>query len=287
MANGYLGNDAIRPMEKAMWDLCHSKGYDPHTAFTGLLDYVIGFFDVESKPVENWRFDSEDNKHFYNIMLEWLKVQQEQVAHIGWYDAFGDLYMAMHSKGGGKGQYFTPQAVSQMIAEVNLGDVEYKDGLGTRTPFGQRITINDCAAGSGRLALAGYTVMLDVMQKKWGWDANKTRANRPYVIVEDLDYNCVKMQAINLAIHGCYGECVCHDTLTEPDVVRLGYIVGEADYPFPTGIPSIRKVLDPMRFVCTSTMARMKNNAERNKESKPAEPIKSKEKKQPQQLKLW
>lgn len=129
--------------------------------------------------------------------------------------------------------------------------------------------------------------MLDVMQKKWGWDANKTRANRPYVIVEDLDYNCVKMQAINLAIHGCYGECVCHDTLTEPDVVRLGYIVGEADYPFHTGIPSIRKVLDPMRFVCTSTMARMKNNAERNKESEPAEPIKSKEKKQPQQLKLW
>lgn len=274
-----------------MWKLCQRKGYDPHTAFTGLLDYMIGFFDVEGKPVEGWRFDKEDNEQFHNIMLTYFEVQKEQTARLGWYDAFGDLYMALHTKGGGKGQYFTPMDVAQAVAEVNLSGAVYDDNMGTLTPMGKRITVSDPAAGSGRLALAGYTVMLRVMQQRWGWDYYRTAARRPYVCMEDLDYNCVKMQAINLAMHGCYGECICHDTLTEPDKVRLGYIVNETDWPFPTGIPSIRKEMDPMKFVSTRQWIIAQKRKEQQEQPKQEQPKQEaapeKPKQQPQQLTLW
>ena len=175
--------------------------------------------------------------------------------------------MALHTKGGGKGQCFTPPHVANLIAEMSMRGIK-EDYNGTTTPMGRRIVINDCAAGSGRLAIAGYVTLLNVMQREWGWDYTKTYLKRPYVSVADLDYNCVKMCAVNLAMHGCYGEVVCHDTLTEPHEVRLGYIIGETDYPFPTGLPSIRKEMRPNRFVCTGRIER-------------------KEKKEVQQLSLW
>ena len=112
------------------------------------------------------------------------------------------------------------------------------------------------------MPLAGYVILLEKMQREWGYSPAKAEARRPYVICEDLDYNCVKMSAINMAFHGCFGEAVCHDSLCEPDKVRLGYIINETMYPFPTEIPSIRKEMDPMRFVTTRLWV-MRGSADR------------------------
>ena len=71
-----------------------------------------------------------------------------------------------------------------------------------------------------------------------------------------------------MAMHGCFGEAVCHDSLCEPDKVRLGYIVNESMWPFPTNVPSIRKEKDPMRFVATRLWEmRGKELSENNKSS--------------------
>ena len=102
-----------------------------------------------------------------------------------------------------------------------------------------------------------------------GYDDIQQTAHRPYLIAEDLDYNCVKMSAINMAVHGHFGECVCHDSLCDPDKVMIGYIVNETMWPFPTNIPSIRKYNDPLRFVCTtSMMKRLKYYEELDKREK-------------------
>jgi hypothetical protein len=98
------------------------------------------------------------------------------------------------------------------------------------------------------------------------------------------------MSAVNLAMHGCFGEIVCHNTLSEPDVVRAGYIINETMYPIPTPVPSIRRCTDPHAFVCTSTMldARRKQEAkEQTAEPKAEAPIEETKPKQPQQLTLW
>jgi hypothetical protein len=113
---------------------------------------------------------------------------------------------------------------------------------------------------------------------------------QPYLSGEDIDSTCCKMSAVNMAVHGCFGEVVCHNTLCEPDIVRAGYIINETMYPIPTPVPSIRRCTDPRAFVCTSTMqnARQKQEAkEQTAEPKAEAPIEETKPKQPQQLTLW
>ena len=101
-----------------------------------------------------------------------------------------------------------------------------------------------------------------------------------------------------MAVHGCFGEAVCHDSLCEPDKVRLGYIVNESMWPSPTNVPSIRKEKDPMRFVATRLWAmRSKELSENNNQSAannnpPAEnnnqsAVNNKTSNKPVQLELW
>ena len=256
MAKGNISGDhRIAPMENLMRQMCQKKGYDFDTAFKGLLDYLLWLFDPDGNKPDGWRFDSDDAKMFWAMSREYFTMISAELQNgTEWYDAFGDLYMALHPGGGGKAQFFTPPSVSQVTAEVCMSGMDISEAKGCRTPFGQRICINDPAAGSSRLLLAGAAIFRRLQRDVLGYDEVQQTARRPYLIAEDLDYNCVKMSAINMAVHGCFGECVCHDSLCEPESVRLGYIVNEAMWPFPTSIPSIRKYTDPMRFVCTTSM---------------------------------
>ena len=86
------------------------------------------------------------------------------------------------------------------------------------------------------------------------------------------------MSAINLAMHGCFGEAICHDTLCEPDKVRFGYIVNETMWPFPTGIPSIHPCDDAYRFFGTIIWQERKKKAAASK---------APGKEQPKQLSLF
>ena len=250
MAKAYLGDEAIRPLEKLLKTFCIKTGYTQDAVFEGLLDYMCSFLNPSftPEPLQGWKFTKQDNETFYEMMTMTCHITGEQILKKGWYDPFGDLYMSLHSNGGGKEQYFTPPAVATATAAINLHGM--KEPGGTNTPMGKRVAISDPAGGSGRLALAGYCELIKVMQHEWGWDAAKTEANRPYISVEDLDFNCVKMAALNICLHGAFGEAVCHDTLTEPDKVRMGFIVNETMWPFPIQIPSVRREKDPQRFVC-------------------------------------
>lgn len=291
---------AIKPLEKMLMGICGRKGYTPDAVFEGLLDYIIGYLNpsLTPQPIEGWKFSPDDTPIFAEMMQAVIECYNTEIPRRGWYDPFGDLYMAIHAGGNGKGQFFTPSAVANVVAATEVHGM--KEPKGYDTPFGHRITISDCAAGSGRMPLAGYCELLKVMQNDWHYTPVEAQARRPYISCEDLDYNCVKMSAINLAFHGCFGECVCHDSLTEPEAVRLGYIINETMYPFPNDLPSIRKESNPLRFVSTKLFALRKMANEKapalESEAKQAEPVsvqeeqeqpKPNERKQPQQLELW
>ena len=260
----FVSDNAIIPLWKTLKSFCTKTGYTEDSVFEGLLDYMIGFLNcsLTPEPIKGWRFKPEDSPVFREMMSQVCQITAEQIEIKGWYDPFGDLYMALHSNGGGKGQFFTPPSVAQMVASTNMHAMENNEKYGTHTPFGHRIVISDPAAGSGRLVLAGYTELIKIMQRDWGWDAAKTKARRPYISVEDLDYNCVKMAALNICLHGAFGEAVCHDTLLEPDAVRMGYIINETMWPFPTDMPSIRREDNPQRFVCTRQWMQRKDREE-------------------------
>ncbi|MCR5037901.1 MAG: hypothetical protein K6A94_00990 [Bacteroidales bacterium] len=285
------GDRRIATMEDILMKMCRTKGYDLDTAFKGLLDYLLWMFDLEGNKPESWRFDQEDAKMFYEMSCAYFKMMEaEMKSGTEWYDAFGDLYMALHPGGGGKAQFFTPQCLCSTTAELCMRGMDISEAKGATTPFGHRICINDPAAGSSRLLLAGAAVFRNMQRDQLGYDEIQQTSRRPYLIAEDMDYNCVKMSAINMAVHGHFGECVCHDSLGHPEEVLLGYMVNEAMYPFPTNLPSIRRVNDPMRFVCTTSMMMRRKLYERQeaeKQQPKPEPIKEPETTKENQLSLW
>lgn len=266
-----------KKLEDMLWSFETRYSVDITTAFNGLLDYIIGFLDPTGSPVEGWKFNKEQNAEFHAMMYEYMMLMDEQLKHHEWYDAWGDLFMCLYANGAGKEQFFTPQSLVDCMTDMVMNDL----GEPTRNMngFGKRHGISDPACGSSRNLLAGHAKYVHIYNRQ------------PYLSGEDIDSTCCKMSAVNMAVHGCFGEVVCHNTLCEPDIVRAGYIINETMYPFPTPVPSIRRCTDPHAFVCTSTMldARRKQEAKEQKAAEPKSeaPIEETKPKQPQQLTLW
>ena len=158
------GDAAIMPLHKILMRMCGQTGYTPDAVFEGLLDYIIAYLNpsLTPEPIEGWKFKPQDTPTFHEMMQTVFRIYSEEIPRRRWYDPFGDLYMAIHAGGGGKGQFFTPPSVAQCVADVNIAGWDEPEGQ--PTPFGHRITIADCAAGSGRMPLAGYCSLLHKMQ---------------------------------------------------------------------------------------------------------------------------
>ena len=134
-----------------MRKMCQRKGYDLDTAFKGLLDYLLWIFDPEGNKPDGWRFDHADAMMFRDMAQAYFQMIAEELKHSEWYDAFGDLYMALYPGGGGKAQFFTPPSVCQVTAECCMAGKDIASAEGSDTTFGKRVCINDPAAGSARL----------------------------------------------------------------------------------------------------------------------------------------
>ena len=310
MANNYSGDPTVRPLEKLILKFAQPRGYDVDKVFTGLLDYIIWQLDPEEQPIQYWAFKEGEGAAFAEMMMCLLQILNEEIPKRGWYDAFGDLFMSLHAAGNSKGQFFTPPHVCTMMSRCILHEAEPKEWELPRTPFGRRLTMNDPTCGSSRLLLAGASVQMKVMQEDWGYDYAKAMERRPYLCAEDIDMNCVKMSAINIALHGYFGECVCHDTLCNPGGVDLAFIINETQWPFYTPVPSIRREMRPECLVSTSRYLAMKAATDRKKsedvlplgggeqsqesgvsdftpETPLSDPVQVKEKKQAVQLELF
>ena len=227
---------SIKPLSQEMEKFGHRYGIGMAETLSALLDYIIGFMNPDGKPVEGWRYNKEQNQCFYTMMSVYFNIMQDALVHDGWHDAFGDLFMEWAGSKNALGQCFTPACICDMMADCTFGDTKPDVPQVNCNGFGRRITVSDCACGSGRLLLAAASKL------------ERMGAEKPYLIGEDIDAMCCKQTAINMMIHGCYGEVICHDTLCEPGEARFGYIVNEGLYPFPA-LPTIRRFTDPNVFI--------------------------------------
>lgn len=224
-------------LEKKLRSFAYHHGKNTMTVFNDLLDYIIGYFDMTGKPVEGWKYKAEQNAEFHDMMREYILLMNDRLKTREWHDAWGDTFMAMQTAGGGKGQFFTPEDLCEMMAETTIPNKEdLESRCNSDTKFGKRVSVSDCAAGSGRCLLAAHARIL------------KLSGRKPFLSAEDIDLTCCKMTAINFAVHGCFGEVVCHNALTEPETMRAGFIINESMWPLPCQIPSIRRTNDPREF---------------------------------------
>lgn len=175
--------------------------FDAATAFHDYLDYCIYVFNTGRDPREIERL-KQTYREYYDVFPELFRehILAQQAALDGgrqWYDLLGTFYEAIssRSKSQALGQFFTPETVCDMMAQMAGPTVD--EGAGKR--------INDPACGSGRTLLATHVL-----------------APGNYLYGDDLDPMCAKMCAINFALHGVVGQVCCTNSLW-PEEWRFGY----------------------------------------------------------------
>jgi type I restriction enzyme M protein len=120
----------------------------------------------------------------------WRLYQYHLERGDGWYDPLGMIFEEYTSRRGASqmGQFFTPPGVCDLMASIAA-----TSHSGT--------WVNDPSAGSGRNLLAH--IGLD--------PAHRLQCR---YLGQDLDRMCVKMTALNLAMHGMSGYSIHCNTLT-------------------------------------------------------------------------
>lgn len=200
MPSNYESPKEVRELEKLINSFTYQYGLDVSQVFNDFLTYIIHYFTPNAKPLESWKYKTEQTAVFWDMFREWIKIMDKQISCNEWYDAFGDLYMtcvASKMKQQGTGQFFTPEGLCDMMAEIN--SVEKMTGK----------YANDPACGSGRTLLAWHV-----------------RNIGNYLCAEDIDRTCCLMTVCNFIIHGCVGEVIWHNSL-DPGSFYSGWKVNE------------------------------------------------------------
>lgn len=164
-------------------------------------------YDDEAERFKS-RYNEAERKLYSEMMREIFIIYDKRLnSGYSWADIFGDFYMEISSnnKQSSLGQFFTPEPVVDAIIRSYINaDME-----------GQGNKISDPACGSGRFLIAAHAY-----------------SPGNYCYGEDIDTICAKMTAVNMMIHGCEGEVVCHNALLiSPDNYRFGFKIN----------PNIRK----------------------------------------------
>lgn len=198
-------------------------------ALSDFLDYCLELFSVDAFRSDSTAYGQyigrkfDEDPTFCALALKWLSDVADNMDRGLWLDAFGELYEDLYlsrGKAAKTGQFFTPRSVSDLTAQIIGGDRNHG-------------TVNDCAAGSGRLLLSHFI-------EHTKNDHSAAMALR--YIAQDSDPLACKMCALNMMAHGMYGRVECRDTLawSVPSVV---YYINEVRFPFVTPYYSVRMEL--------------------------------------------
>lgn len=225
----------MKELTSMIQTFARETGKDNKQVLDDLLTFIIGNYNPEPEPNPQWTYTKQQNIEFHRMMCRYLHVMYDKLRSHEWYDAWGDLFMELTPNGGAKGQFFTPPDICNLMVE-SIVDTS-AEATKLCGAFGKRVLIGDPAAGSSRNLLAAHV--------KFIRDHQRT----PYLVAEDCDLMCCKMSAVNMMAHGCFGEVVCHNTLSNPRGLLVGYIINEGLYPMPGSMPTIRIKREPEYFV--------------------------------------
>ncbi|MBB6497785.1 N-6 DNA methylase [Methanococcus maripaludis] len=174
-----------------LFEQIEADGHSRGQIFDDFLDISICSLSGGRMEDEFLKIKSKYNENAFKIFQECFGMLVSSM-EIEQCDIIGDLYQGAITYGQ-NGQFFTPENVCFMISRmVGNFDREY---------------MFDPACGSGRMLLA----------------AAKVNPDRIFV-GQDIDFRCVKMTAINLALNGLNGYVIRGNSLSNDyDLVyRIG-----------------------------------------------------------------
>lgn len=207
---------------------CQDSRHHPHEWFSWLLDDVLADFTGQRKksppPVEALETLRDISGTYARAVM----------AADPFVDVLGPVYMELSSHGSRQwfGQYFTPEPIARMIAEMTIDRAEGKRGGLMR--------VLDPACGSGVMLLSGLQLVMarHGVEALQGWSVTGV----------DLDSVCARMFAVqmlaNMFIHqASVGEVVVvHGNSLVPD--QLWHSVLHVSMP---GVVDVVPVDQPVR----------------------------------------
>ena len=154
------------------------------------------------------RYSKEEAEIFPKLLASTTMALEENPEQ----DFLGGLYMQLGLGSHWHGQFFTPWSVSELMADVTIGD-------STKEQIEERdyITVADFACG------AGCMLMAFANSCKNKYDINYQQ--RVLFVAQDIDEVVALMCYIQMSLLGCAGYVVVGNSLTEP-------VGGDALFPY-------------------------------------------------------
>ena len=156
--------------------------------FRDFLDVFLYALSCSYCREDYTRVCSMYDEHEIRVFMQMVQTVADHSE--GFSDVLGDIFMEYISHGH-NGQFFTPQHVSDLMAEVTCGCIRP----------GQ--SVYDPTCGSGRMLLSAVRSL-----------NRKDPNGRIFCYGSDIDLTCVKMTAINMLMNSIPGEIAWMNTLT-------------------------------------------------------------------------
>jgi type I restriction-modification system DNA methylase subunit len=166
------------------------------------------FFDwliMASAALYSWMKDEAVEKEYQNIAKQYSKKQLLKFSELlattvnaltnEPSDFLGAILMELKAENKRKGQYFTPQDVSNLISEITIDNIEDYEKI---------ITIQDPCCGSGRMLIS---VANTLKNKNFNYQKNA------YFVAQDIDIECCYMAFIQLSFLGMPSCVICCNSL--------------------------------------------------------------------------
>lgn len=221
----------IKEFVKYLTEVSDNHGVKQEDRLDAFCDFIIRLFSTDSYKPEGFKPDvaTPENGDYMFLVGLWAGMVAEEMENGNAFDLFGQLYEQMFllkSKASAKGQFFTPDSLCKLMADITDADVE--ENVSDRG----HVRVNDPACGSARTLLAHFMAKTS---------KDHALSGLYYYEAADIDLPTCKMAACNMMIHGMQGRVVCQDQLLLPTPTAIFYI-NEVRYPFPSGMYSIRVV---------------------------------------------
>lgn len=184
-----------------------SQKYGVNTVFTTFLELVATTIAAQTDPVNKDKREAEYQKKAESLTPEvldsyatmfanlFLAIRENEVDPC---DILGSLFHELELHNEWAGQYFTPDHVSRLMADITfcMEDLENRE---------YPITINEPTCGSGTMVIAAVRTL---QNKHFDYK------HKCFIVAQDIDIRCVWMTYIQMSMYGIPGVVIHGDTLS-------------------------------------------------------------------------
>ena len=173
-------------------------------AYEVFSDWLI----LTASALYSWKKEKRVEKEYKDVAKNYSKDELDKHAQLlaivvdaleeKEQDFLGEIFIEEKFSNNKKAQVFTPFYVSQMMAEIMIGDC--------KLPKNKVFTVSDPCCGSGVMHIASIAIL-----KTRGFNYQKNA----FFIGTDIDARCARMTYIQLSLLGAPAVIICGNTLSK------------------------------------------------------------------------